>query len=335
MLRWKRLPEELDPQVREFTGHLRRLVDHSGLSTAAVADRTGYSETSWERYLNGRLLAPKRAVLAFAEATGADPDHLVTMWELAERAWSRSEMRHDATMEMARITEARAALESLQSPPDGARARRSGRAGTVDSKEKGDRSSRGPTRVRLAAQPSADPRPARSHERSRRRALTAASLGLLLIGTAGLLLPHFTRDQNQPDGAGKNQASRQPVPQPVSADTPSPTQTEVGCARAECAGLDPETTGCSGTNAKITSTVRAGTALVEARYSAVCGAAWARIRNAAPGDRVRILVRSASQSSQVRVGSGTYTRMLAVDDESGARACATLVSGARTCTPVG
>ncbi|MEK8144584.1 hypothetical protein NKH18_31575 [Streptomyces sp. M10(2022)] len=24
-----------------------------------MADRTGYSKTSWERYLNGRLLAPK------------------------------------------------------------------------------------------------------------------------------------------------------------------------------------------------------------------------------------------------------------------------------------
>lgn len=57
MPRWKALPEELDPQIREFTGQLRRLVDRSGLSIAAVADRTGYSKTSWERYLNGRLLA--------------------------------------------------------------------------------------------------------------------------------------------------------------------------------------------------------------------------------------------------------------------------------------
>ena len=67
MPRWRALPDELDPQVREFAGQLRRLVDRSGLSIAAVADRTGYSKTSWERYLNGRLLAPKGAIVALAE----------------------------------------------------------------------------------------------------------------------------------------------------------------------------------------------------------------------------------------------------------------------------
>ncbi|MGW0612957.1 DUF2690 domain-containing protein [Streptomyces sp. NPDC002788] len=110
MPRWKALPDELDPQIREFTSQLRRLVDRSGLSLASVADRTGYSKTSWERYLNGRLLAPKGAIVALAEVTGTNPVHLTTMWELAERAWSRSEMRHDMTMEAIRISQARAAL---------------------------------------------------------------------------------------------------------------------------------------------------------------------------------------------------------------------------------
>ncbi|MGQ5635542.1 MULTISPECIES: DUF2690 domain-containing protein [unclassified Streptomyces] len=110
MPRWKDLPEELDPQIREFTSQMRRLVDRGGLSVAALADRTGYSKTSWERYLGGRLLAPKGAVVALAEVTGASPVHLTTMWELAERAWSRAEMRHDRTMEAIRIAQARAAL---------------------------------------------------------------------------------------------------------------------------------------------------------------------------------------------------------------------------------
>ncbi|MFG2354666.1 DUF2690 domain-containing protein [Streptomyces sp. NPDC048521] len=110
MPRWKGLPEDLDPQIKEFTSQLRRLVDHSGLGIAALADRTGYSKTSWERYLGGRLLAPKGAVVALAEVTGTSPVHLTTMWELAERAWSRAEMRHDRTMEAIRISQARAAL---------------------------------------------------------------------------------------------------------------------------------------------------------------------------------------------------------------------------------
>ncbi|MFI1162332.1 helix-turn-helix domain-containing protein [Streptomyces sp. NPDC020801] len=113
MPRWKALPEEVDPQVREFASQLRRLVDRSGLSVAALADRTGYSKTSWDRYLNGRLLAPKGAVIALAEVTGTNPVHLTTMWELAERAWSRAEMRHDRTMEAIRIAQARASLGEL------------------------------------------------------------------------------------------------------------------------------------------------------------------------------------------------------------------------------
>ncbi|WP_406169289.1 DUF2690 domain-containing protein [Streptomyces canus] len=126
------MPDELDPQVREFASQLRRLVDRSGLSIAAVADRTGYSKTSWERYLNGRLLAPKGAIVALAEVTGTNPVHLTTMWELAERAWSRSEMRHDMTMEAIRISQARAALGEFGAPPANVKgsktARRSGSA---------------------------------------------------------------------------------------------------------------------------------------------------------------------------------------------------------------
>ncbi|MET7456911.1 DUF2690 domain-containing protein [Streptomyces sp. NPDC005574] len=123
------MPDELDPQVKEFASQLRRLVDRGGLSVGAVADRTGYSRTSWERYLNGRLLAPKGAIVALAEVTGTSPVHLTTMWELAERAWSRSEMRHDLTMEAVRITQARAALGESAPPPAKARVGRTARRG--------------------------------------------------------------------------------------------------------------------------------------------------------------------------------------------------------------
>ncbi|MEU5207989.1 DUF2690 domain-containing protein [Streptomyces sp. NPDC020742] len=114
MPRWKALPEELDSEVREFAERLRGLVDRSGLSVAAVADRTNFSKTSWERFLNGRLLPPQRAVIALAKVTDAHAGHLITLWELAERAWSRSEMRHDVTMEAIRVAQARTALSEWE-----------------------------------------------------------------------------------------------------------------------------------------------------------------------------------------------------------------------------
>ncbi|MGP3985530.1 helix-turn-helix domain-containing protein [Streptomyces sp. 3N207] len=126
MPRWRSLPEDLDPQIREFASQLRRLVDRSGLSVATIADRTGYSKSSWERYLNGRLLPPRGATQALAEVTGTDVRHLGTMWELAERAWSRSEMRHDTTLEAIQIAQARAALnEPGEAREKGRRRRRS------------------------------------------------------------------------------------------------------------------------------------------------------------------------------------------------------------------
>lgn len=117
MARWRPLADDLDPRVREFTEQLRRQVDRGGLSVAALAEATGYSRSSWERYLNGRLLPPRYAVVALAEATGADPAHFTTMWEVTERVWSRAEGRHDVTMEALRIAEARAALGEFGPAP--------------------------------------------------------------------------------------------------------------------------------------------------------------------------------------------------------------------------
>ncbi|WP_181766097.1 helix-turn-helix domain-containing protein [Streptomyces albidus (ex Kaewkla and Franco 2022)] len=125
MPRWRPLPEELDPQIREFTSQLRRLVDRSGMSVASIADRTGYSKSSWERYLGGRLLPPRGAAHALAKVTDTDIRHIETMWELAERAWSRAEMRHDVTMEAIRVAQAREALGEFWDEP--AKGRKRGR----------------------------------------------------------------------------------------------------------------------------------------------------------------------------------------------------------------
>jgi hypothetical protein len=144
MPRWRALPDELDPQVREFAEQLRRLVDRSGLGIAALADRTGYSKTSWERYLNGRLLAPKGAVVALAEVTGTSPVPLTTLWELAERAWSRSELRYDMTMEAIRISTERAASAGPGTSPSPG----NGSNGSSASRESGTKAVRPPGAAR-------------------------------------------------------------------------------------------------------------------------------------------------------------------------------------------
>ncbi|MFI6807775.1 peptidoglycan-binding protein [Streptomyces luteogriseus] len=87
MSRWKGLPEELDPRVRQLVVRLRRAKDHSGLSLRRLAAKTGYSTSSWERYLSGRSLPPGDAVEAMARLGGDDPTRLLALHEVAAEAW--------------------------------------------------------------------------------------------------------------------------------------------------------------------------------------------------------------------------------------------------------
>ncbi|MFF9789695.1 helix-turn-helix domain-containing protein [Streptomyces bacillaris] len=130
MPRWKALPDELDPQIREFASQLRRIVEHSGLDVNAVADRTGFSATAWERYLSGQLLPPRRAVVALADVTGTPQHHLTALWEPAERAWSRAGTRQDMTTETLRIRQVGGAPGSAEAA--GAAGRTATATGTSD-----------------------------------------------------------------------------------------------------------------------------------------------------------------------------------------------------------
>ncbi|MYS16032.1 XRE family transcriptional regulator [Streptomyces sp. SID4982] len=317
MARWKALPDDLDPRIGEFTGQLRRLVDQSGLSVAALADRTGYSKTSWERYLNGRLLAPRGAIAALAEVTGTSPVHLTTMWELAERAWSRAEMRQDRTMEQIRITQARAELGDF----GGARAEAEAAGGTrtVPAGTATDAAAEADARRSSA---SAGP-----HEGKRRLLLFVAGAAavIVVIGTVFLLT-------GRNGGAGAARAANSPSPSATRAADPPPG---VECVGAGCTGKDAEATGCSGDGLVTTArTATVGAATLEVRYSRTCGAAWGRITGAAPGDQVRITAGRAVQRGDITGAGDTiaYTPMVAVTGADEAEACVTLAAGRTGCT---
>ncbi|MFJ5529674.1 DUF2690 domain-containing protein [Streptomyces sp. NPDC093261] len=354
MPRWKALPEELDPQIREFTGQLRRLVDHSGLSVYAVADRTGYGKSSWERYLAGRLLAPKGAVVALAEVTGTDPVRLTTLWERAERAWSRSETRLDMNLDAVRISQGRTATApgtpprpAAATPPGAAGDVRTGAgdvrtgAGDLGTGEGDVRTGAGDVRTgapgvfgpaaafgpATAGGPPGTGRPVTGGAQRRRR------LMMFLAGLAGALaliaVAFFLTG-----GDGKRSAGA-PGPSPTSASPNPDLPAGVRCAGADCTGKDPEKAGCGGTLARSTTSVTVGTTLVEVRYSRTCGAAWARITRAAPGDTVEVSAGgSARQTGSVTGAADTdaYTPMVSVKDAAAAKACVTLVSGRKGCT---
>ncbi|KAA6214441.1 XRE family transcriptional regulator [Streptomyces albofaciens JCM 4342] len=67
---------------------LRELRGRTGLSLAALATKTAYSKSSWERYLNGKSLPPREAVEALCRLAGERGGRVAALWELADAAWS-------------------------------------------------------------------------------------------------------------------------------------------------------------------------------------------------------------------------------------------------------
>ncbi|MBY8340062.1 XRE family transcriptional regulator [Streptomyces spinosirectus] len=76
------------PECARLAEALRELRGRTELSLAALAAKTAYSKSSWERYLNGRKLPPRSAVQALCRVAGVPPARYVALWELAEVAWS-------------------------------------------------------------------------------------------------------------------------------------------------------------------------------------------------------------------------------------------------------
>ncbi|WP_329412876.1 XRE family transcriptional regulator [Streptomyces sp. NBC_00704] len=299
MPRWKALPDELDPQVREFVEVMRRVVDGAGLSVAAVADRTGYGRPSWERYLHGRLLAPKGAVVALAEVTGTPVVHVVTLWELAERAWSDAETRQAHGAAATAGTLPARALPGRFGPPPPPLPSGGGTSGP------GKRTG-GAGRRRTAL-------------------LLAAVVGAAGVA-AGAFLLTGGRDPQPPGAVGS------PSPPAV---TSRVLPSGVRCGGSDCTGRDAETAGCSGGLAATATTATVGATRVEVRYSRVCGAAWGRITPAGPGDTVTVTAGSVRRTGHVSGPGATiaYTPMVAVNSADEATACAVLASGQQGCTP--
>ncbi|WP_369243841.1 helix-turn-helix domain-containing protein [Streptomyces sp. R41] len=71
-----------------FAEALRELRNRTELSLAALAAKTAFSKSSWERYLNGKKLPPRSAVEALCRVAGVPATRHVALWELAEVAWS-------------------------------------------------------------------------------------------------------------------------------------------------------------------------------------------------------------------------------------------------------
>ncbi|MFJ2739126.1 helix-turn-helix domain-containing protein [Streptomyces sp. NPDC087440] len=82
----------------QLAAELRELRVGTGLSLAALAGRTPYSKSSWERYLNGKKPVPRQAVEALCTVAGEPPARLLALWELADASWSGRSAAQEASV---------------------------------------------------------------------------------------------------------------------------------------------------------------------------------------------------------------------------------------------
>ncbi|MGX5213484.1 DUF2690 domain-containing protein [Streptomyces violaceus] len=78
----------LPPERARLAAALRELRAGTGLSLAALATKTTFSKSSWERYLNGKTLPPSQAVQELCRLAGEPEGRCLALWELAESEWS-------------------------------------------------------------------------------------------------------------------------------------------------------------------------------------------------------------------------------------------------------
>lgn len=292
----------------ELARELRRLRNDSGLTLAALARCTSYSKSSWERYLNGKMLPPKQAVVAFARAVGVPAEPLLRLQGAAAEA--------DGEGEQPEHVSAVSRPESWTRPEESPGTR----PGSVPE----------PGEAHQAGSPA---RPAGAWRGGGRSRLRGGRFGVLPVAvavavatsgfSAGLLADRFIGE-----GATTSELAASQGPKRAETDV-------VGCTGFECEGKDSQRLGCH-IGVWTAAVAREGEALVELRYSPSCRAAWGRITEGEVGDVVRVeAVRGSVQERAIKYDHDTYSPMVEAPYPAAARACAELTGGRELCTPHG
>lgn len=242
----------------KLAAELRELRTATGLSLVALAAKSPYSKSSWERYLNGKVLPPRAAVETLCALAGERPERAIALWRLADAAVNRR---------------GAAGPRPAAAPPTPA----VGKAVTA------------PEAVSPSPSPLPSPPEQHPYRYRRRSAPLVAVLGCVLAAaTAGVLFLAGDRAQDGrrtgtgtgPEAVGRTAPGPRPAPGPA-------------CHGTACTGTNPESARCATADAPpVTLAERdfgAG-AVLKVRRSVVCDTVWARLDRGREGDRVEISV---------------------------------------------
>ncbi|MFJ9208144.1 helix-turn-helix domain-containing protein [Streptomyces sp. NPDC102264] len=306
----KRTVEKPAAECERLAGELSALRARTGLSLVALAGRTPYSKSSWQRYLNGTKPLPRQAVTALCALAGEPPGRLLALWELADAAWSGRAAADTGAGAKAGAGAGAGAARGLSPPsPIPAQTGQGGPAGPA-----------GPTGS--AATPktppaSPTPSPPGGAPRGRRRTAVLAATAVVAVVTVATVLAAWLSG----DGG-----VRRDVPEDVVWSMAGPQRP--GCTGPACEGEDPAPMQCGVEGAMTTlgSLTATGGQRLQLRYGETCRTVWVRATGLRVGDRVVLTVpgrREQQIAAVARRDTGRYlvTPMVPADDPSEARAC--------------
>ncbi|WP_310722535.1 helix-turn-helix domain-containing protein [Streptomyces sp. N2A] len=282
---------------------MRELRGRTGLSLAALAVRTPYSKSSWERYLNGKKLPPRAAVEALCRLAGEPAGRLLALWELADAAWS------GRAAPAAARAEAAAARDGMVEPGPAA-----------ETHPAQPQRPEQPQQPQLPEQPEQPEQPQQPEQlplprRYRRVVAVVAGAGAGVL--ALVVAVTFLAGERAGEARGGPAASAAPSSSAVT-----------GCRGRSCDGKDPQSMFCGG-EGMVDTVVEATTAHgehIQVRYGTACAAAWGRLRGGRIGDRIEVtapgsLPRSVRVRDRFDAEGYLVTPMAAARGPRGVRLC--------------
>ncbi|MFF8784221.1 helix-turn-helix domain-containing protein [Streptomyces sp. NPDC015125] len=265
-------------ETSRLAARMRELRGRTGLTLAGLAERTPYSKSSWERYLNAKKLPPRGAVEALCLLAGEPPGGLLALWELADAAWS-GRGRPDGAGSRGVAQRRGAAPDRGPAWGRGAAPGRGALPGRGAASDPGTAPCRAPGSAAAGA-------PSPRLPQRVVAVVAGACVGLLAVGVAALVF------RVGAGGVGTG---------PAKGAAPEPSEV-TGCRAMACDGRDPESMHCELPDLVETPVERTAARgeHVQLRFGKACDAAWGRLRNGRVGDRLEVSVPGARPRS-VRV----------------------------------
>ncbi|MFF8994074.1 DUF2690 domain-containing protein [Streptomyces sp. NPDC014983] len=292
--------EEPAAELVALLNLIRRYMGELDWSYQVLERNTGVSRSTWNRWYTQKKLPKREALVKFADAAPrtVNQDELLGLWGAARQAQEAKQ------------------AQAADRVPDGDEQADQHTTATPATTSTSEQQS--PTTTASHTEPTK-----RSGKKTG-RVLAGIMSALVLGGGAALWVINASAD----DSAKSTGASSSASPPATSQATASPLTT---CHGDSCASVEPKGTVCS-LDAITAYTGRKFGATVELRYSPRCDAAWAKMSNTSPDDRVIITPkRGNSEEYRQQYGHDAHTRMVPVTRPEDARACAKIQDRGTVC----